>query len=252
MRSGCLRFPAAAWGLFGWLGCGVLGPPGGDAQYPAVRIPASLPAARSSSSPASPAPAPAAPVAAAPPAVAEGTTGAATSEPARVRLLRPGSDASAEPEPSGPAHGYLPDPPPLSEQVRWLYQVRYDRGVIQASAPELECLERPVPSARRIGRFAFELWLGAELIDRIRFDFPLLAAEVPRQRQRRPLHEEPSFAPGARVSTRLQIPASTRATRAQILDRATGRATPVPWPPRAEAPAQLCTKTNTAPTPTAR
>lgn len=245
MRAGCLRFHAAAWGLLGWLGCGVLGPPGGDAQYPAVRVPASLPAARS---PASPAPAAAPPVAAAPPAAAEG----ATPEPSRVRLLRPGSDASAEPEPSGPAHGYLPDPPPLSEQVRWLYEVRYDRGVIGVSAPELECLERPVPSARRIGRFAFELWLGAELIDRIRFDFPLLAAEVPRQRQRRPLHEEPSFAPGARVSTRLQIPASTRATRAQILDRATGRATPVAWPPRAEAPAQLCTKAHSAPTPTAR
>lgn len=106
-------------------------------------------------------------------------------------------------------------------------------------------------SARRIGRFAFELWLGAELIERIRFDFPLLAAEVPRQGQRRSLHEEPSFAPGARVSRRLQVPASARATRAQILDRATGRATPLPWPPRAEVPAQLCNTSNAAPTPAA-
>jgi len=177
---------------------------------------------------------------------------AGTDEPSRVRLLRPGADVSAEPESSGPAHGYLPDPPPLSERVRWHYEVRYDRGVITANAPDVECLERPLPSARRIGRFAFELWLGAELIERIRFDFPLLATEVPRQGQRHPLHEEPSFAPGARVSTRLQVPASTRATRAQILDRATGRATPVPWPPRPEAPAQLCSKTHAAPTPAAR
>jgi hypothetical protein len=169
-----------------------------------------------------------------------------------VRLLRPGADAAAEPESSGPAHGYLPDPPPLSERALWQYEVRYDRGVIAANTPDLQCLQRPVASARRIGRFAFELWLGAELIDRIRFDFPLLAAEVPRQGQRHPLHEEPSFAPGARVSTRLQVPASTRATRAQILDRATGRATLVPWPPRAEAPAQLCSQSNLAPTPAAR
>jgi hypothetical protein len=169
-----------------------------------------------------------------------------------VRLLRPGVDARAEPEPTGPAHGYPPDPPPLSERARWQYEVRYDRGVISANAPELECLDRPLPSARRIGRFAFELWLGAELIERIRFDFPLLAAEVPRQRERQPLREEPSFAPGARVSLRLQVPASTRATRAQILDRATGRATPVSWPPRAQEPAQLCQETNAAPTPAAR
>jgi hypothetical protein len=251
LSSDFFRFYAALWGSLAGLGCGVFGPPGGDAQYPAVRVPVGLPAARSSSSPANAAPAPAPEVTPAPRAASE-DTGAATSESSRIRLLRPGSGASAEPEPTGPAHGYLPDPPPLSERVRWLYEVRYDRGVIAASAPELECLERPVPSARRMGRFAFELWLGAELIDRIRFDFPLLAAEVPRQQQRRPLHEEPSFAPGARVSTRLQVPASTRATRAQILDRATGRAMPVPWPPRAEAPAQLCSKTSAAPTPAAR
>ena len=166
-----------------------------------------------------------------------------------MRLLRPGSDNFAASEPTGPAQGYLPDPPPLSERVRWQYEIRYDRGVITANAPELECLDQPLPSARRMGRFAFELWLGAELIDRIRFDFPLLAAEVPRQGERHPLHEQPSFAPGARVAIALQVPASTRATRAQILDRATGLTTPVPWPPRAEAPAQLCAHPQAAPTP---
>jgi len=166
----------------------------------------------------------------------------------RVRLLRR-ADAGAEPAP--PAQGYLPDPPPLSERARWLYDIRYDRGSIQAGPPQLECLDRALPSARRIGRFAFELWLGAELIERIRFDFPLLAAEVPRQAERHALREEPSFAPGARVSMRLQVPASARATRAQILDRATGQATPVEWPPRAEAPAALCAKPARTPTPAA-
>ena len=162
------------------------------------------------------------------------------------------ADAGTAPEPSPPAQGYLPDPPPLSERARWLYEIRYDRGNIQAGPPQLECLERAVPSPRRIGRFAFELWLGAALIERIRFDFPLLAAEVPRQGERDPLREEPSFAPGARVSVRLQVPASARATRAQILDRATGQATAVEWPPRAEAQAELCAKAAGTPTPAER
>jgi hypothetical protein len=167
-----------------------------------------------------------------------------------VRLVRPDADAGAPPGP--PEQGYLPDPPPLSERARWLYEIRYDRGTVQAGTPALECLDHPEPSARRMGRFAFELWIGAALIERIRFDFPLLAAEVPRSGTRRPLHEDPSFAPGARVSIRLQVPASSRATRAQILDRATGQATPVDWPPREGTAAQLCGKAPSTPTPSAR
>jgi hypothetical protein len=214
-------------------------------QYPAVRAPARLPAAGSpppaSGSPASAAPAP-------DPAESEAGGGEGTPT-SRVRLLRHGgADAGAAPETSAPAQGYLPDPPPLSERAQWLYEIRYDRGNVQPGQPQLECLERAVASPRRIGRFAFELWLGAELIERIRFDFPLLAAEVPRQGERHPLREEPSFAPGARVSMRLHVPASTRATRAQILDRATGQATPVEWPPRPEAAAELCRKAATPPT----
>jgi len=163
-------------------------------------------------------------------------------------LRHTGADAGTAAEPSPPAQGYLPDPPPLSERARWLYEIRYDRGNVQAGPPQLECLERAVASPRRIGRFAFELWLGAELIERIRFDFPLLAAEVPRQGERQAWREEPSFAPGAHVSIRLQVPASARATRAQILDRATGQTTPVEWPPRADAPAPLCAKAAAPPT----
>lgn len=234
---------ALALGCVGWLGCGVFGPPGGDAQYPAVAVPTNL-GSGSNQSAAAPAAPPAA-AAAAPTSEAEPTTTPAS----RVRLVRPDADAGA---PSGPPEqGYLPDPPPLSERARWLYEVRYDRGTVQAGTPELECLDHPEPSARRIGRFAFELWIGAALIERIRFDFPLLGAEVPRTGTRRPLHEDPSFAPGARVSIRLQVPASSRATRAQILDRATGQVTPVDWPPREGTLAQLCGKPPSTPTPSA-
>jgi hypothetical protein len=109
--------------------------------------------------------------------------------------------------------------------------VAYDRGVLRVSEPVLQCTTRPETTPRRMGRFAFELWLGHELVERLRFDFPLLAAETPRTGPRRPLREVPSFAPGAQVSVSLRLPASERATRARILDRATGESVEVAWPP---------------------
>lgn len=129
-------------------------------------------------------------------------------------------------------HGDLPDPEPLVERAWWSYPVTYDRGTIVVGEPELVCVPRPLPTPRRIGRFAFELWLGRELVDRLRFDFPLLATEEPAGTGRRPLHETPRFAPGARVSVTLRIPASERATGARVLDRATGDTLVVNWPPR--------------------
>jgi hypothetical protein len=213
----------------------VLGPPG--AQYPAVSAPASGAATPS----------------AAPAPEASASTEPAEPSPGRRLLRRSDAPEGAGVSAAGPPeHGYLPDPPALAERALWRYEVRYDAGVIRANAPELECLQLPVASARRIGRFAFELWLGAELIERIRFDFPLLAAEVPRQGPRRPAREQPSFEPGAHVSVRLQVPASARATRALILDRATGQTTEVTWPPRAEPPDVLCPVAAGAPTPTSR
>lgn len=140
--------------------------------------------------------------------------------------------ALSSPEPASRTHGDLPDPEPLSERAQWVYTIAYDRGEVRVGEPELICLPRPAPTARRIGRHAFELWLGRELIDRVRFDFPLLAAEEP-PAQRRPLRDSPRFAPGARVSTRVRVPASERATSARILDRATGESFEVSWPPPA-------------------
>jgi hypothetical protein len=130
-------------------------------------------------------------------------------------------------------HGDLPDPPALSQRALWSFPVAYDRGVLRVGEPGFKCLDKPQATGRRIGRFAFELWLGRELIERLRFDFPLLATETPRTGPRKPLREVPSFAPGARVSVTLDVPASERATAARILDRATGATVAVPWPPHA-------------------
>lgn len=161
---------------------------------------------------------------------------AAESERAAADAAEGSADArspsvTSETAASASAHGDLPDPPALAARRQWSFPIEYDRGTLRVGAPQFRCLPRPVATARRIGRYAFELWLGRELIERVRFDLPLLAAEAPRSGPRRALHDPPRFAPGARVSTAVQVPASDRANRARLLDRATGESIEVPWPP---------------------
>jgi len=203
-------------------GCGTAAPPA-DAEYPSLVLPAQAPPQR----PSQPA---AAHASRTPPPVAAPATGAATAAASGAA-----PDASAESGTAAPTQGDLPDPVPLSERAQWSYPITYDRGTIRVGEPEPMCLPRPQPTPRRIGRFAFELWLGRELIDRVRFDFPLLATEEPPAGPRRPLRDTPRFAPGARVSVTLRVPASDRAATARIFDRATGDSTEVPWPPRSSA-----------------
>jgi hypothetical protein len=203
--------------------CQVLGPPSGDVQHPTLQMPSRLPPPAAAPQPASVTP---------------------TAAPEPRRLISGSAGATAAPVPD---QTQLPDPTALSSQAWWIYPVAYDRGVLRVGEPALQCTTRPETTPRRMGRFAFELWLGRELVERLRFDFPLLAAETPRSGPRRPLREVPSFAPGAQVSVSLRIPASERATRARILDRATGESVEVAWPPQhdasasaANAPAPAC------------
>jgi hypothetical protein len=145
------------------------------------------------------------------------------------------ADAEAQPE-QPPRTGYLPDPKPLRLARQWEYEVLYDRGQVSVARVTERLYPQPVVTARRMGRFAIELWIGHELIERVRFDFPLVAAEPVHSGSRRPLHEPPSFAEGVVFSRRVLVPASPRATRALLLDRATGRAVVLPWPPDAPLP----------------
>ncbi len=184
-----------------------MGPPN-EPEYPALRMPMRLPAEAKSK----------------PAALG------ATKQPASASGSVPPAEAD---ETEARAHGDLPDPPALSERAQWIYEVVYDRGDVRVGDPSFKCLDRAQATPRRMGRFAFELWLGHELIERSRFDFPLLGSETPRSGSRQALREVPSFAPGARVSVTLSVPASQRATRARILDRATGDSVPVAWPPLA-------------------
>ena len=153
------------------------------------------------------------------------------------------------PPPPPPEHS-PPDPEPLRTADQVEYTFTYEDGVLKIESARLLQLPQPLVTARKMGRFAVELWVGNELIDRIRFDFPFLAIEDPKPAtRRRPLHEPQSLAGGTLRATVL-VPNTPRPRRAPLLDRATHHAHPLPWPPTALLPSSpAITLTPAAPAP---
>ena len=120
-----------------------------------------------------------------------------------------------------------PDPQPLVEKRQWVFDLRWDRGEVFLIG--VHAIELPAPQAtpRAIGRFAMELWEGATLVERVRFDFPMLGASESDGGIR--------FAP--RLTTRIGVmfPATKRGTKLVLWDRSTDQRWTLPWPP-AEGP----------------
>jgi hypothetical protein len=128
-----------------------------------------------------------------------------------------------------------PDPPPMVERAQWVFDLRWDRGDIRLLG--VRPIELPAPQAtpRAMGRFALELFEGPTLIERVRFDFPLLA-----------LPDAPSPDAGVgltptsltqKLRTRIGVvfPATSRGTDLVLVDRATGRRWWLDWPVIARA-----------------
>jgi hypothetical protein len=124
----------------------------------------------------------------------------------------------------------VPDPVALSTASQWELTFHYSKGAVQVARARAVQLEQPLTTARRFGRFAVELWIGKELVERVRFDFPLLGGEAPSGPQH-PLHEPARFSPGADTTQKVLVPDSERATFAVLVDRATGQSWPLVWPP---------------------
>jgi len=120
-----------------------------------------------------------------------------------------------------------PDPAPLVAQAQWVFDLRWDRGDVWLLGVRRISLPAPQPTPRVMGRFALELFEGPTLIERVRFDFPLLA--VPDSRDGG-LSRAPSFTDKLRTRIGVVFPATPRGTRLELVDRATGRRWPVPWP----------------------
>lgn len=112
--------------------------------------------------------------------------------------------------------------------AQWEYELAWDAGVMKVVSTTPKTFKDPVVTARKMGRFAIELWIGEELVERIRFDFPLLAAD-----ENQGIRAAPSLAKGAHVRQRVLVPAAPRARRAVLVDRATSNTLELTWPPTA-------------------
>ncbi|HXX68033.1 MAG TPA: hypothetical protein VEK07_12655 [Polyangiaceae bacterium] len=120
-----------------------------------------------------------------------------------------------------------PDPTPLVAQTQWVFDLRWDRGDVWLLGVRKISLPASQPTPRVMGRFALELFEGPTLIERVRFDFPLMA--VPDSSDGG-LSRAPSFTDKLRTRIGVVFPATPRGTRLELVDRATGRRWPVPWP----------------------
>src|SRR3954462_15696665 len=98
--------------------------------------------------------------------------------PARTAASPGAGAAPAVPSPGSPAaaegtarpaveHGTQPDPIPLSTQHQWDLTLHYAKGTVRLVEAKALELDAPVSTPRRMGRFAVELWVGKELVDRV-------------------------------------------------------------------------------------
>jgi len=116
-----------------------------------------------------------------------------------------------------------PDPTPLISDSVFVMSVRFDKGTISIDKTKRVTLGKKEALPRHMGRFAAELYVGPTLIERLRFDFPLISDDD---------NASESYAKGLNVVVEVKIPDSDRPTRLEIWDRATDKRWTFPYPPK--------------------
>jgi hypothetical protein len=185
---------------------------------------------------------PGAPTLVVPARFAEGKGEPAVAPPPRPAVAAAAPSASTSTAPAAPplAPSTLPDPTPLrmAEQVE--YELELANGKVTVVSVVPVKLAAPVVTPRRLGRYAIELSIGHELIDRVRFDFPGTAADDPQLDKKKKLFAPLTLSERALARVKLQLPHSPRVRRAALVDRAANTATEIEWPlpdvPRAAPP----------------
>lgn len=116
-----------------------------------------------------------------------------------------------------------PDPTPLFTDSVFVLTIKYDKGVVSILKVRHEKLPAKVALDRRFGRFAAELFSGPTLVERVRFDFPLInddsvASEI--------------YEKGLTVQVDVRIPDSDRPNKLEIWDRANDKRWKLEYPPK--------------------
>ncbi len=116
------------------------------------------------------------------------------------------------------------DPPPLTEKTQWVFDLRWDQGELDLLTVRRIDMPAPMTTPRSAGRFALELTEKGAIVERARFDFPLMG--VP--------DEEGGIRIIPKLRTRIGVffPATKRGDKLDLVDRATGKRYVMPWPPQ--------------------
>jgi hypothetical protein len=119
------------------------------------------------------------------------------------------------------------DPPAMIERAQWVFDLRWDRGDVWLLGVRKILLPVAQATPRVMGRFALELFEGPALIERVRFDFPMLAVTEAADAGK---EDGPSLTQKLRTRIGIVFPATSRGTRLELLDRATGHRWSLTWP----------------------
>ncbi|WP_437588710.1 hypothetical protein [Sorangium sp. So ce1000] len=149
-----------------------------------------------------------------------------------LALAAAGVVAVAEPEAPPSRAGYAPDPAARPSAKQWVFEVQYAKGRGSVVRARSVMLAHPQATARVMGRFAIELYVGQELLDRLRFDVPL-TGDAP-ERSPGALLRRPAFDSGVTTRLRVQMADNPRASWAKLVDRKTGAEERFLWPPEAD------------------
>ena len=106
-----------------------------------------------------------------------------------------------------------PDPVAMRMKEQWQLSLRFERGEVSVVQVEQKLYSQAQLTSRRLGRFAVEFWIGQELLERVRFNFPLLGES----------NDDSAIEAGLTTTASVEVPLVSRATFARILDRKTRR-----------------------------
>ena len=130
-----------------------------------------------------------------------------------------------------PKGGFAPDPPAHASRRHWVLEVTAKDGKVTVEKAQAVTLEKAAETPRVFGRFALELYVGRELLDRARFNVPLMGDEPP-QGNRNNL-PRPRFDKGVSARVKVRLADHPRAAYLLVVDRESGETQKLAWPPEA-------------------
>ncbi len=142
-------------------------------------------------------------------------------------------DAGADSRDAGPGRDATaaipPDPPAMDERMQWVFDLRWERGEVYLIEIKKVDMGGAHATPRVMGRFALELYEGPTLVERARFDFPMLGSVEPTDGG---WNAPARFEPKLKTRIGVLFPATRRGTRLELWDRARNKRWPLAWPPR--------------------